>query len=406
MACLSALPYELSLQIINLLDIGDKFHLSATCKRYRTILVPEIFNTLRFTTDEASATSALIAAKAHGQYMKEIEFTCQCDPDDQPAGPSLPPAACEVLKGDLTPNLHMVRLKFDFDLDNEEDQVHRFFQDVEDAEEVRMEELRDKWRALLNETWEALVANSLVRELILDDLPPKWTSTYHNDAFRRFLGQLESATLNIFGMKDYSEACTNTMRGCREFLIDLDASFFRHMRGLKHLHIRASDPLGLGNDSLPYTPLALKPEDLPLLQSLKLENCFISSELVSFIQSHAQALKSLDINECFSKDMPWAEFFDEIYRAKTSLSELLAGGNKMPWFRDEKFEWMDDDPVLQHTLQKLEADPTLKVFRHAFLDADEGYLCSDEDENVLRFNQGLDQRAYNRLMGQVNENRA
>lgn len=408
MASLLALPCELSFQIIKLLEIGDKIHLSATCKSYRAQLLPEVFNTIRFTSDEASAASALAAIEAYGQYTNAIEFTCQCDRDDQPTTPSLPPAACKVLKGDLTPTLRTVTLKFDFGFDDYGlHDYDDFFDDVEDANTVRHEETRKKWRALMNETWEALGTNTLVRELILDELPPRWTSAYYTDAFGRFLNQLESATIRIFGMQDYAGWRTIRSNSCRDFLSNLDTAFFRHMRGLNHLYIRASDPLGLGDQDSPYIELALNPEDLPLLQALTLENCFVSPELVLFIKSHAQVLKSLHFNESFcGRNLSWADFFDQIYKAKPSLAELVYRDNKAPFMEGEREMWVPDQSALERVRQRLEADSTLNVFRQGYLDADEGVLFFDDGEDVMRFDKGDDQRAYVRLMGLVNENRA
>ncbi|PKK47660.1 hypothetical protein CI102_9380 [Trichoderma harzianum] len=406
MACLLDLPSELFFEIVKLLDIGGKINLSSTCKFYRAQLLPEIFKTIRLTIDETSATSARTVVETYGQYTKTIEFICQCERDDRATAPSLLPAACEVLKGHFTPNLRTVKVKFDFDLDNEANEVYQDFDFHEDANYTRETELRDKWRALMNETWEALVANTLIIELILDWFPPKWTSTYRTDAFRQFLNQLESATINIFGFEDYSGVRTNTMVEYCQFLAKLDTLFFRHMRGLKCLHIQASDPLGYAEEATSI-PLALKPGDLPLLQSLTLENCFVCPELISFIQSHAQVLKFLDIDECFCEhgsEMTWAKFFDEIYEAKPRLTELLAGGNKAPFLFDEMPNWEANDAVLLMR-QKLEADSTLKIFRQMHLDPDEGILTVNHDKTVERFNRGDDQRAYDRLMALVNENR-
>lgn len=366
------------------------------------------FDTIRFTSDEASAASALAAVEAHGHYTKAIEFTCQCDHEDipTPTGPPLPPAACNVLNGLLTPNLHTVRLKFDFNLDDDGLDAFDHFDYAEDAGRVRKTESQDKWRALMNETWEAVVANTFVRELILDELPLKWTSAYYTDAFGRFLNQLESATIHIFGMQN-GEWRTNITNGCGDFLSGLDTAFFRHMNGLKHLYIRATDPLGLANSDMPYKELPLHPEDLPLLQSLTLENCFVSPELVLFIKGHAQVLRSLRLNESFcGENLSWAGFFDQVYEAKPSLAELIYRDDKAPFMTDEVDVWVTDESALLRVRQRLEADPTLNVFRRGYLDADTGVLFFYHDEDVKRFNQGDDQRAYARLTGLVNGNRA
>lgn len=414
MASLSALPLEVSLQITKQLELIDQVRLSATCKGYRTQLSPEIFKTIRFGNSEALASSALAAVKAHGEYTSRIEFTCHSNSDDELTAPSLPLAASKVLEGHLTPNLHTLRLRFDFDFDDGDEWDNRanggsiwLFQEVEDDDFVKEEEGEWKWRALMKETWEALVANGYVRELILDDFIPKWTSTFGTDKFRQFLSQLESATFNILGFDNGVCWRTNTQFGYTEFLEGLDASFFHHMTALKHLHIQAGDPLGL--EGMNHIPLALKPEDLPVLQSLKLENCFVGSNLVSFIQGHTQVLRSLDVAACLSAgnggatadtSLYWAELFTEIYKTKPSLTEFIAGdvGVLLAY---------DDEPVserVQGIRQKLKASPLLRLFGYGYLSDKYGSLHYHVDYNVDQFINGDDQRAYDRLMDLVKEN--
>ncbi|KAL6886946.1 hypothetical protein GGI43DRAFT_426139 [Trichoderma evansii] len=303
MASLLALPCELSFQIIKILDIGDKIHLSATCK-----------------FDEASAASALVAVEAHGQYTNVIEFTCQCDLDDQPTTPSLPPAACKVLNGHLTLNIHTATLKFDFGLDVDRDVNNEsrellwiYFDDEEDANTVHKSELRKKWRALMNETWEALEASI-------------FTSGYFTNTFYQFLNQLESAIIRIFGTED---------KGSRDFLSNLNCIFFHYMKRLKHLYIRALDPLGLVTDEIPHIELMLIPEDLPLLQSLKLENCFVTL-----------------------KD------------------------NKVPFMADKVDGRISDESAIRRICQRLQADPTLYLFQHGYLYLEEGSLGFNDNEDV------------------------
>lgn len=178
------------------------------------------------------------------------------------------------------------------------------------------------------------------------------------------------------------------------------------MSGLKHLHIQAEDPLGLGGQN--YIPLALKPEDLPVLQSLKLENCFVSPELVSFIQGHTQVLKSLDVKECISagdsadNSIYWAEFFNGVYETKPSLTEFIAGGDRVSLTYDGEF----DDERVQDIRQKLKASPVLKLFNYGYLSDKYGMLYYNIEGNADHFINGDDQRAYDRLMGLIKENAA
>jgi hypothetical protein len=428
MTRLSALPQELTLQILRLLEIGDKVHLSATCKHYRAQLAPEIFKTIRFTSDERVARSALRAIETHGKYTTHIKFTGHCGSDDELTAPALTPAAAKILQGHLTPNLNTISLKFGFDFDggDEWDEGHPdasgegsiyLFEGVEREDYVRDREETWQWRALMNEIWRALAANTHVRELILDGLIPKWISTFRTEEFRQFLSRLELATLNIFGGDNGAGWKTNTMWGYIEFLRDLDASFFRHMTGLKHLILHASDPLGL--EGYRHIPLALKPDDLPLLESLKLKDCFVGPELVSFIRSHAQSLKSLDVKECVSggdgygmaeNAIYWAEFFDSVYEMNPALTQFIAGGGKVPLTSDEQFnpdyQFKDEPQGVQDIRWKLKADQGLRLFGYGYLDDKYGMFFLDEEGNGEQFTSGNDQKAFDRLMGLVNENAA
>ncbi|KFY98866.1 hypothetical protein V498_01169 [Pseudogymnoascus sp. VKM F-4517 (FW-2822)] len=344
MASILALPQELLLQVCKQLELSDKVRLSTTCKGYRTQLSPEIFETIHFGNREDLAISALAAVEAHGNYTSRIEFTCYSGPEDELTAPSLPLAASKVLEGHLTPNLHTVRLQFEFNFDDGRDWDSRavsggsifVFEECEDDDYVREEEQIWKWRALMKETWAALTANKYVRELILDDFIPKMTSTFGTDEFREFLSRLESATFNIHSLDDNTCWRTNTQECYIEYLENLDTSFFHHMSGLKHLHIWAGEPLGL--EGWCHIPIPLRPKDLPVLQSLKLQNCFVCPEIVAFVQGHAHVLRSLDVKDCFSAGdgggmtddaIYWAKFFDGIYEANPSLTEFIAGGDKV-----------------------------------------------------------------------------
>lgn len=420
MARFSALPHELCFQIFDHLELIDQIHLSATCKACRTQLLPEIFKTIRFTNDEALSNSALAAVEAYGEYTTRIEFTCYARSDDELTTPALPLAASKVLNGHLTRNLRTVQLEFDLDFDDDEvwdDNPNTescsiyLFEAVEDADYVREKEQSWQWRALMKETWQALAPNNYVRELIIDKFIPKWTSTFRTDEFRQFLSRLESASFNIFGMDNGAGWQTNTTWGYIDFLSTLDTSFFHHMSGLKHLHIQASDPLGL--QGFHHIPLAFRPMDLPVLESLKLEDCFIGPELVSFVQGHARVLRSLDVDGCFGgggdmaeNPISWAKFFDEIYKAEPSLVELKASGLEVPLSSDEQRTYYDDEEIVRDIYQKLRSNPKLKLFGYEYLDDKYGMVMESWEDNVEQFNSGNDQRAYDRLMGLIEVNAA
>jgi hypothetical protein len=418
MASLSALPQELALQVFQSLEISDKFSLSATCKYWRAQLAPDIFKTIRLTNNDRVAQSVLSAVEAHGQYTTSIEFKSRCGFDVELTAPALRPAAAKVLQGHLTPNLRTVSVHFDYDFDSEEawnspegGSIY-VFAEPETEEYVREMEETWQWRALMNETWRTLAANVHMRELNIVKFVTKWTSTFRTDEFRQFLSRLESSSFDFIGLDNGAGWRTNTTAGYMAFLDELDESFLHHMTGLKHLTIIASDPIGLEGHF--HIPLALQPGDLPLLESLKMRNCFVGPELVSFIQDHAQVLKSLDIQECVSGGVngsadygiTWAEFFDSVYEAKPALTELNAGvshlQNKSELEPDYRFE--DEPENFQEIRRKLKADPSLRWLAYGHIDSKYGWLYLDDEVNEEQFENGNDQRAFNRLMSLVNEN--
>lgn len=426
MASLLALPLELTLQVLQLLDFGDKIRLSATCKHHRAQLAPQIFKTIRLTNDERVARSALAAIEAHGQHTTRIDFKAQCGPHDEILVPPLALAAVKVLHGHLTPNLSTVSLKFDFDF-NDGDEWDEdcpsgidgasiyLFRDEETEEYVREREEIWQWRALMNETWRALAGNIHVRELIVDDFIPKWTSTFRTDEFRQFLSRLESATFDILSMDNGAGWRTSTEWGYTEFLSNLDTSFFHHMTGLKHLTIKTLDHIGL--EGMYYIPLALKPEDFPLLESLKLSRCFVGPELVSFIYGHTQVLKSLDIKDCVSEGnagssdngISWAKFFDQVYEMKPALIELIVGNGGFQSQEEEfppAYLWEDEPENIQENRRKFKADPRMRLFSYAYSCDKYGSLVEYEREEKEEFKLGNDQKAFNRLMSLVDENAA
>ncbi|KAM0520620.1 hypothetical protein ACHAPE_003017 [Trichoderma viride] len=429
MASLLVLPQELAYQVLQLLELGDKISLSATCKDWRAQLAPDVFKTIRLTNKERVAQSVLSAVEAHGQYTTSIQFESCCGLSVELNPPALPPAAVKVLQGHLTPNLKTVSVRFGFE-NNIEQPWGAFegggsmwvFNDTETEEYIREREGAWHWRALMKEAWRALAANMNVRELIIDEFVTRWTSAFDTEEFRQFLSRLESASFNFLSLDKGRDPLANTLAGYKEFLSSLDNFFFHHMTQLKHLTIIASDPIGLEGPS--YTPLALKPGGLPLLESLNIKRCFVGPELVSFIQGHAQILKSLDIRDCFSggnidpadntsadddwadNGMTWTEFFDAVYKAKPALTELNAG---LGYLRGEDelepgspFE--EEPETLQEIRRKLKADTSLRWLAYGHTDHKCGELLIDDETNEAQFESGNDQRAFNRLMGLATEN--
>lgn len=92
------------------------------------------------------------------------------------------------------------------------------------------------------------------------------------------------------------------------------------MKELRHLSIRASPGLA-EHVTVKGVFLPLGHECFPTLQSLQIENCVVSMNLLKFMESHLHTLSDFVLKKCFVcldrrtwyGDMPirsWAQFFD------------------------------------------------------------------------------------------------
>ncbi|QPH16386.1 hypothetical protein C2857_001014 [Epichloe festucae Fl1] len=436
MAFFSTVPLELFHEVYDHLDPRDIVRLSMTCRAQRAQLVPRIFRSIRFHNSHASASSALEAVHTFGQFVKWITFDCFATPGYENSKPALKPAARRVLEGHATPNITTIFMLFKFDLedwagwDDNGARGINVFEKSETKNEVAAQEQSWHWRALMNETWQALAANARVRQLYISGLVPKATSAFFTDEFRQFLSRLTWVTIDIWGAEYHwnTNMQPNTKSGYVEFLSALDDTLFRYMTALRYLDIRASHSAPLGLAGTRHIPLALKPEHLPELDTLRLENCFVGPELVEFIQGHAEGLRHLDVEYCTSAGvhglggaenaMSWAEFFDRVRKAKPSLTKLLAGSNVVPYSRgmggaagavDPYYAWYAGDAGLDEVLDEIIAQVlgggrNTHSFSYSYLDVQDGFFTRSEAISTLHHKGTADQKAYDRLMEYVQKN--
>lgn len=418
MASFSTLPLELFYEVYDNLDSRDIVRLSMTCRAQRVQLIPRIFRSIRFNNSHASASSALKAVKAYGQFVKCITFDCFATPGYMNSTPALKLTSRHVLEGHATPNIEKIFLLFNFDLENWagwDDNGARgiaVFEIPETKDEVAVQENNWHWRALMNETWQALAANTRVSQLYISGFVPKATSAFFTDEFGQFLSRLTWVTIDIWGAQYHwnTSMRPNSKLGYVMFLSTLHDTFFRHMTSLRYLDLRASHSAPLGLAGVRHIPLALEPEHLPKLVTLRLENCFVGPELVRFMQGHAEGLRHLDVEHCVSGSIfglgsatnaiSWAEFFDRVRRAKPSLTILLAGHDLIKCHREL---WRSGTVEAYYPLRiisdVIRRRRNTHLFIYAYLDDQHGILRRVEVVGMLH-----DQEAYNRLMEHVQNN--
>ncbi len=416
------LPLEIFDKTVGYLRTADQLRLSSTCSELRNLLAPKAFKSICASNDGRISRSALIAAEKYGQYTTSLRFTTRtCAGDNEQSHRArrtstaavLPQAATELLGGKHMPNLHTLAVHFDFDWDYD----IIAFEQGENLENVEWAEETLVWRSMMNETWTALAANQTARQLTVKQFVPKWATTFATTKFQEFLGRLESASISVLGLENGAGWNVNTMDGYVQFLCGLGDVLFKHMRELKHLSLEAADEGPIGLDGFRQIPLPLRGSDMPVLQSLKLRNCFVGPELITFIKGHAKMLKSLELEDCVSggdafdmaeNAMHWYEFFRNVRETKPILSNFVIRG-KAPLTSKEQFgesdpgEDINADNILE-IRRMLENDKNRKVFCYADIDSKYGMFFRCEEENIEAFERGDDQIEYDKLMKLVNKN--
>lgn len=74
---------------------------------------------------------------------------------------------------------------------------------------------------MMHETWTAIGASRTVKELIIINFIPKWTSAIYTAEFRQFLSQLESASISVWGADHHTYLGKNTEHVYLEFFARL-----------------------------------------------------------------------------------------------------------------------------------------------------------------------------------------
>ncbi|OAA43053.1 hypothetical protein ISF_09679 [Cordyceps fumosorosea ARSEF 2679] len=314
--------------------------LSCANKTLRTKLLPRIFETVRFSNEEATAAATLAAVKIHGTYTTHIQFTATSECEDEHFN--------FVHKGHAQPWTWGC--------------MKGFFRDLEDHYAIRQAEKEYQWRALMNETWRALSLNMSMTELTVDRFIPKWTSAFGTRSFHDFLSRLEAANFRVLGDGDTDGPTVLTARYYAKVVGHMDEMFFCHMHNVKSLSLRASAAAVLG--LLPYdticAQLPLRPGYMPRLQFLELQNCTAGHELLNFLADHREELREVHLDRCFVREVTdilgtelqsqppgtsivtcWNDFLDGVRSLEPpKLTAFVAGG---VWRGDDLASWVDED---------------------------------------------------------------
>ncbi|KAM3558214.1 hypothetical protein MY1884_004125 [Beauveria asiatica] len=395
------LPQELVAIITEQLCHRDLVRVSSTCKSCRERFAPLVFHTIRFGNDNKTADSALVAAKNYGNHVRRLEFSYVAEPENVSDGEVLPPlesnallpATRELLEGCATPKADVV--SFSLRIDSSREGCYNDSNGLSDERsstelsiETERAEKRYRWRAVINEAYQATAKNLIVRKIELVDMMAIPVSAFYTSHFGELLGRLTSATIKIF--------------------IPGDESPWGYPLG------------GREPDAIVFP---LRRRNLPLLQSLKLNHSFTCPQLLEFITAHSATLSSLTLVDCVRDyesaaeggkpklSETWAFFFFDITLlrppALVNLSIEYEDDVITKFYNDEDFPDREQQMTERIEADKLERwlteDPERKVFAYVGLDG-HATMIVNAFVNRAQATKLEDDYEYQRLMRLVKEN--
>ena len=407
---------------------------SCTSSYFRNLLVPYILKsvTLRNTNDDGLSLNTLTKT-TYGALIKEIHFVGSA-PDDKKKEKgetdreykdrfqktdSIFPESVGSLLSDLRrfPSLEFLSIKFAYHVHDDVKWVNDILvgaEAQETDEQVKESEESGLWRALMNETYEALSKNeeTHIKALELKHIMPKRVSAFSSTAFHNFLGQLQQFSVSLYGCDNTAGWKINTSDVYIDFVSKLDTFFFDHLTSVTDLTIKAPEegPLGLGEAFHPR--LALKKDHMPLLKIVNLEYIFIGQELIDFVAGHTETLEVLSLHHGYStlgkwtpKAMTWKKFFDSLHEAdarklrcfELSPVDLPSKDIDGAIGANDENAWRQSPEARQ----VYNTDPTRRVFPYANLDTKYGMIFEANYEDEASFLAGQDQASFETLIKKI-----
>ena len=405
--------------------ITDILNVSRVCNVFRALATPILCkNILLQNTEKSGKSVQALVDGPYGNYVRQIHHRAKLgipdpydsrDPKNQKPNEKHFPESVRTVLSNLTrvPNLGKLIVEFPY---TEEELCDAFytFEDEEEEEQVALSEEDQAWRALMAHTYDAIGQNGIhaPKALELRGLVPVEVSTWRSQGFRSFLASVESFSLSVVGSDNGAGWKSNTLDGYLGFLRSMHSFFFDYLSEVRHFSFTASDAGPPGLEGWRHTPLNLYKHQMPHLKSLYLNHVFISEQLAEFIGSHDSTLESIHLDNCFSgagcglaeNGITWAAFFSILNRTDLSALKRIQVTPREPLFSPDYSDFTDEDTT--RIKQLMEADPARLFFCYKTLDDKYGMLFDGVETAVERFDNGEDQKSYERLLNFVKRNEA
>ena len=392
--------------------------LSSTCKVFRTLCAPFVFKSLVLVNNDKSAASIQsIANCAYAHLVRKFRFIGRTKPTmsasyDAPADNDFPESVQSLLENlKAFPDLEYLAIKLPGDRDNFELYPDDSIETLEDVLEAEKSEV---WRALTRGAYAAIAKNhdhKSLKHLELVDLVGKQVSSWDTDDFQKLLGNLESLKISLMGGDNGAGWCMNTNDWYGNFIGEMSVFFFKYLTNATHFSLVATTAGPVGLDGWRHASVPLDRGVMPKLESLHLKHNFIGSQLNEFISGHADVLKRVHLESCYSglncgmaeDAISWADFFSGIVDARPSALASFQVTPVQTAFDGSEYGDTTEEDVAS-VKKELAANPERHVFAYNVLDDKYGMLFEDYTGRIEAFKAGTDQAAFDRLMAVVASN--
>ncbi|MCJ1261167.1 hypothetical protein MMC22_001031 [Lobaria immixta] len=418
------LPVELQLKIVQELVRGEyfdtdkesqdepiKFYLdlipwSSTCSFFRNLLASDIFKAVTLVNDEESGSSVNAVSKSqHNVHVKELHFigcplkSAHSDEVTFPDAEGTLARSVNELLCDLErfPSLEKLSVEFEFNFWNlswsDAAEITDWMLEDESIGKAAQAKTCAGWLALMSRTYSTLTQNKLpqFKHLELRQFIFKKVSTFSHAAFHDFLGHLEQLTISIYGGDIAGGGMSYTIQNYFLVMTKLDEYFFNHLGKATTLSIKAPKVAPLGLEGINHVSLTLRTDRMPLLTTLKLDNIFVSQDLVDILIVHKDTLEELSLKTCYADPIPhyiternenriyWAHIFTSLFSAcSEKLRRFALVGCEMPFPSGQE---LAEEQISEEESKKvrsiLQQDPGRMFFAYAYLDGSEETLIYD-----------------------------
>ncbi|GAB7332289.1 hypothetical protein MBLNU13_g04124t1 [Cladosporium sp. NU13] len=417
----------------------DLANLSSCCQTLRRLTASALYRNIRLRTNDKSGKSLqAVGYPGTAILVRELNFeaiiTVEEDYDElMPLSEEDFPSSVEEVLSHLNrfPNLECLSVQFklgetiEWDTQEAESScdVWQGMPDpYRDFEQLKSKEERAEFRAIMAKTYDAIASSerpSSLTTLELRNLLPAGVSSFNTERWQAFLGTLKTFRLSMHAHAGGGESSLSTAWGYTDFIQNLDL-LFSQLASITEFRFAASMSGLPGLPGQHHAVFPLNVEDMPLLEVLELQFCFISERTAHFIASHIKTLKRVRLEDCYSavsdynaeEHTTWARFFsiiaDSLDVAESPPLEdlfvtprVLERSRNLGGYGESSVVVKGDDTQIELAFSMAKTYPHRRPFDYARIDDKYGFLSEEKEQNLSAYLLGHDQVAYDRVMAFV-----